>query len=215
MCVNKPPHVLGVRHGCRRVTGPTNFSTSVAKHQCPPPAPPTRVTRGSGGLASLSRADWAFLRSSCSSTLPGAWALEAAASTSSRPTPFSVPSSGANWGDRRAWYRQREWLDWSGSPHVSLPATSQQWPLGKECKAACLSWSGPHPWASEVSSPLTRKGLVDSPSHLLEKCFLVGAEGQRSQPVRQLERLRLSILRPSVKSPSVSTPCTLNWDLPC
>ena len=61
------------------------------------PCPPhTRVTRGSGALARLSRADWAFLHSSCSSTLPGAWALEEAASTSSRPTPFSVPSSGAN-----------------------------------------------------------------------------------------------------------------------
>lgn len=118
----------------------------------------------------------------------------------SRPTHFSVPSSGANWGVRRAWRQRRERLDWPGSPLVSLPATSQQWPSGKERKAACLSWSGLHPWASEVSSPLTRKGLVDSPSHLLEKCFLVGAEGQTSQPVRQLERLHLSTLHPSVNS---------------
>lgn len=104
--------------------------------QTPMSASPTRVTRDSGGLASLPRADWAFLRSCCSLIRPSAWALEETVSTSSRPTPFSVPSSGANWWGRRVWRRQSEQLDWSGSPLVSLPATSHQWPTGKECKAA-------------------------------------------------------------------------------
>ena len=168
--------------------------------QTPMSASPTRVARDSGGLAGLPRADWAFLHSCCSSIRPNAWALEETVSTSSRPTPFSVPSSGANWWGRRVWRRQLGWPDRSGSPRVSLPATSLQWPTGKECTAALPFLVRTPPLGLSCLIATDQEGPVDSPSHLSEKCSLVGAEGQRSQPVRQLERLHLSILRPSVNS---------------
>lgn len=68
------------------------------------------------GWEGLPGADWAFLRSSCSLTPASAWALAEVVSADSRPTPFSVLSSGANWWGKREWSGQWKRLDWSGSP---------------------------------------------------------------------------------------------------
>lgn len=58
--MNKSPHVLGNWHGCGRVIA-NNFFIPVAKHQCRSPARPHQGNRVPG-LASLPRADWAFLQ---------------------------------------------------------------------------------------------------------------------------------------------------------
>lgn len=89
---------------------------------------------------------WVFLLSCCSLIPPCAWVLEEVVSTSSSPTPFSVPPSGANWWGKGGWSRQQKQLDWSGSP-LFLPA-ALSWPfysvtLRQRMQGSSLSWSAP------------------------------------------------------------------------
>nr|XP_037840183.1 ribosomal protein S6 kinase-like 1 isoform X3 [Chlorocebus sabaeus] len=60
--------------------------------------------------------------SCCSSSLPGAWAWEKVVSANSRPIPFSVPSSGANWwGKRVERVTEAAGLVWIASPPCLTP----------------------------------------------------------------------------------------------
>lgn len=146
---------------------------------------------------------------------PSAWALEEVEFTDSRPTPFSVLSSGANWWGKSGWSGPWKQLDWSGSLlFACYPELAPLISGPPEKNAGQLPFLlRPLPWASGVIITTALEAPRNSPSQLLEKPFLVTAEGEgqdRSHPARQLGP------PPPIRQqmPVECIPYTSNADLP-
>lgn len=166
--------------GAGGVIGPTNFYTSRPNTADPLPAP-TRAITGFPGLASLPRADWAFLRSCCSSDPARRLGAGGGGVHELKAHPFSVPSSGANWGVGRAWRQRRS--GWTGL--ISSPLFACHFPavaLGQRMQGSLPFLVRTPPLGLRSLITTDQEGPLWTSSHLLEQ-FSVGAEGQTSQPV--------------------------------